>query len=167
MCNPEFNYLLLFNRHMNNIIPFTNALAFHFRDLNIEWLENYFYVETHDADLLNNCKELIIDQGGYIFFYKEGDAILGTFALIKISDSIFELGKMAVTPKARGKGIGQQLMQFCIGFAKNKKWKKLILYSNTKLENSIYIYRKFGFKDIKMEEIKPYSRGNIKMERVF
>jgi len=151
---------------MSNIIPFKNSLSPHFRDLNLEWLESYFYVEAHDADLLNNCKQVIIDQGGFIFFYEEDDQILGTFALIKITETIFELGKMAVSPEARGKGIGQKLMLFCIDLAKNKKWKKLILYSNTKLENSIYIYRKYGFKEIKIEENNPYARGNIKMELV-
>ena len=151
---------------MKNIIPFSGHLAQHFRDLNIEWLETYFYVEPHDEDLLNNCKEVIIDKGGFIFFYKENKEILGTFALLKVSDDIFELGKMAVTPKARGKGIGQQLMQFCMEFAKVKKWKKLILYSNTKLENSIYIYRKYGFIEIPIEINNPYDRGNIKMELI-
>lgn len=152
---------------MKNIIPFTEGLASHFRDLNVEWLETYFYVEPHDADLLSNCKEEIIDKGGHIFFYQEKDKILGTFALIRITDSIFELGKMAVTPESRGKGIGQFMLKFCIKFAESKNWEKVILYSNTKLENSIYIYRKYGFKEIPIEKNNPYSRGNIKMELNF
>ena len=151
---------------MKNIIPFSNHLSNHFRDLNIEWLETYFYVEPHDADLLNNCKEMIVDKGGFIFFYKDNEVILGTFALIKVTDTIFELGKMAVSPEARGKGIGQKLMQFCIDFALSKNWKKLILYSNTKLENSIYIYKKYGFVEIPIEKNNPYARGNIKMELI-
>ena len=107
---------------------------------------------------------IIIDKGGYIFFYQERDKILGTFALIKITDSICELRKMAVSPEHRGKGIGQKLMDYCIEFAKSKNWEKLVLYSNTKLENSIYIYRKYGFIEIPIEKNNPYSRGNIKME---
>lgn len=149
---------------MKEIIPFSNNLSRHFKDLNIEWLETYFYVEPHDAELLNNCKEVIIDKGGHIFFYQKNGQILGTFALIKVSETVFELGKMAVAPEARGQGIGQKLMQFLIEFSKSKQWKKLILYSNTKLENSIHIYRKYGFNEIPIEANNPYSRGNIKME---
>jgi len=149
---------------MKNIIPFSSDLKQHFINLNIEWLETYFYVEPHDAELLNNCEEVIIDKGGFIFFYNENDKILGTFALIKVTDTIFELGKMAVSPKSRGKGIGQKMIQFCIDFAESKNWKKIILYSNTKLENSIYIYRKYGFEEILIEKNNPYSRGDIKME---
>lgn len=38
-----------------------------------------------------------------------------------------------------------------------------MLYSNTKLENAIYIYRKFGFIEITVEPNSPYKRSNIKM----
>jgi ribosomal protein S18 acetylase RimI-like enzyme len=55
-------------------------------------------------------------------------------------------------------------MKYAISFAKKHKWKKIILYSNTILKNSIHLYRKYGFIEIKMEERVIYSRGNIKME---
>jgi ribosomal protein S18 acetylase RimI-like enzyme len=41
-------------------------------------------------------------------------------------------------------------------------YKAILLYSNKKLENSIYLYRKFGFKEVPNED-SPYARGNIKM----
>jgi len=54
-------------------------------------------------------------------------------------------------------------MLHCIEFSKNHGFKELILYSNTKLENAIYIYRKFGFIEIPVESNSPYKRSNIKM----
>ena len=48
---------------------------------------------------------------------------------------------MAITPNERGNGYGNMAMEFLIQFAKNKKWSKLILYSNTKLKNSIHLYK--------------------------
>jgi len=71
---------------------------------------------------------------------------------------------MAVTPTSQGKKIGQQLMEHTINFAKQRNWEKLIIYSNRKLENAIYIYKKYGFIEIPIEENNPYSRGDIKME---
>ena len=151
---------------MEHIIPFSPALSDHFRDLNLDWLEQYFYVEPHDRDLLDHCEEVIIKKGGYIFFYEEDGFISGTFALIKISEDVFELGKMAVSKTMRGKGIGQKMLQFCLNFAQQEGWKKLILYSNTSLENSIYIYRKYGFTEVPIDVDNPYARGNIKMEKI-
>lgn len=83
------------------------------------------------------------------------------------NDGLLELTKMAVSPKHRGLKIGQQLMQHCIDYAKSKGLPRIILYSNTKLENAIYIYRKYGFIEIPVEENCPYKRSNIKMELNF
>jgi len=55
-------------------------------------------------------------------------------------------------------------MEYCINFARNKNLKKLVLYSNTLLENAIHIYMKKGFKEIPIEKNCPYKRSNIKME---
>lgn len=150
-----------------SIIPFDPKYAKDFADLNVAWLEKYFVVEPHDVELLERCEETIINKGGFIFFAKKGNQIAGTFSLIKIEDGIYELGKMAVSPEFQGLRIGQKLMQFCIDFATDQKWSKLILYSNKILENAIHIYRKYGFKEIELEKESPYLRSNIKMELVF
>ncbi len=146
------------------ILSYTPKYAEDFKNLNIAWLEKYFWVEPHDEDVLGNPEKYIIEPGGNIFFVKDNDEIIGTVALMKMEDNIFELTKMAVTPAAQGKKIGQQLMEHTINFAKNKGWNKLIIYSNRKLENAIYIYKKYGFVEIPIENNNPYSRGDIKME---
>lgn len=146
------------------IIPFNTRYSQHFYDLNIEWLKTYFYIEPYDEEVLSKPEEYIINKGGFIFFAKLNETILGTVALMPTSaKNVFELTKMAVSPKHRGYKIGQQLMQYCIEFAKQHQFKALMLYSNTKLENAIYIYRKYGFIEIPVEENSPYKRSDIKM----
>jgi N-acetylglutamate synthase-like GNAT family acetyltransferase len=149
------------------IAPFHPKYASAFYELNIEWLETYFYVEDYDKEVLSAPEKYIIQPGGHIFFVIEDDLVLGTVALMKSEDGIFELTKMAVLPNQRGKSIGQKLMQYCLDFAKEEDFKKLFLYSNTILENAIYIYRKYGFIEIPVESPSPYKRSNIKMELLF
>lgn len=144
------------------IIDFDTKFASRFRDLNIEWLEKFFYVEDHDKKVLNNVESYIIDKGGFIFFAMFNAQVVGTVALINEKEG-FELSKMAVSPKYQGYKIGQKLMQHCINFGKNKGWQELLLYSNTILENAIYIYKKYGFKEVDLETDSPYHRSNIKM----
>jgi len=145
------------------IASFHSNYAPAFYDLNIEWLETYFYVEPFDKEVLSKPQQYIIDKGGHIFFAIENKVVLGTIALMPYSEVCFELTKMAVLPKHRGKKIGHQLLQHCIEFAMNTD-KELLLYSNTKLENAIYLYRKFGFQEIELEPGSPYKRSNIKMQ---
>ena len=143
---------------------FTKIDSEKFKSLNLEWLNRYFEVETIDKLVLNNPKTEIIDKGGFIFMIQKNSETIGTFAFIKKNEKIYEFSKMAIIPEERGKGYGNLAMRFLIEFSKNKNWSKLILYSNTKLKNSIHLYKKFGFKEIPLEKNLIYSRGNIKME---
>lgn len=146
------------------IIPFKPEYAQQFKDLNIEWLEKYFWVEPHDEEVPGKPQKYIIEPGGNIFFVKEGEIIIGTVALMRMEEGIFELTKMAVTPQSQGKKIGQKLLDHTLKYAKARGWKKLIIYSNRKLENAIFIYKKYGFNEIPIEGNNPYARGDIKME---
>ncbi|WP_452232130.1 bifunctional helix-turn-helix transcriptional regulator/GNAT family N-acetyltransferase [Lacinutrix sp. MEBiC02595] len=147
------------------IIAFKNKYASDFYTLNMEWLKKYFEVEPYDKKVLSEPENYIINKGGYIFFAKLNDEIVGTVALMPIQEKgTFELTKMAVSPEHRGFKIGQKLMQHCLDFAKEQEFKKLLLYSSRKLENAIYIYRKFGFIEVPVEANCVYERCDIKME---
>lgn len=147
------------------LIDYNHKYAKHFYDLNIEWLKTFFYVEPFDEEVLSKPDIYIINKGGFIFFAMKDELVVGTVALMPTTTTgILELTKMAVSPNERGQKIGQQLLQHCIDFGKAKKLKALLLYSNTKLENAIYLYRKYGFKELELEKDSPYKRSDIKME---
>ncbi|MFT6191239.1 MAG: ribosomal protein S18 acetylase RimI-like enzyme [Polaribacter sp.] len=144
------------------IIAYQPVYAKNFYDLNVAWLKKYFYVEPYDEKVLSNPKEYVLDPGGFIFFAKYNNAIVGVVALIN-QKTFFELSKMAVAPKYQGLKIGQKLMHFCIEFAKSKNWKNITLYSHRKLVPAINLYRKIGFKEVQLEKDVHYERANIKM----
>ncbi|MDX1462773.1 MAG: GNAT family N-acetyltransferase [Marinirhabdus sp.] len=146
------------------IAHFQQKYANAFYDLNVEWLERFFYVEPYDREVLSNPEKYIISQGGHIFLALENDNVIGTVALLHRGSQEFELTKMAVHPEERGKGTGKKLLEHCIYFAKEQHFKRLYLYSHTKLENAIHLYRTFGFEEITLEFPNPYERSNIKME---
>ena len=153
---------------MISIVHYNHKYAQNFYDLNIEWLRTYFYVEPFDEEVLSKPNQYIINKGGHIFFALLNEVVVGTVALMPTNDkSVFELTKMAVSPRHRGHKIGQKLMQYCIDFAQQDGLRGLMLYSNTVLENAIYIYRKYGFVEIPVEEDSPYERSNIKMQLTF
>jgi len=141
---------------------YTQKHASHFYELNVEWLEKFFYVEPYDKKVLSNPKEFIIDKGGYIFFAKYNNEIVGTVALIN-QNTFFELSKMAVSPKYQGLKIGKQLMDYCISFSKKKGWKSITLYSHRTLVPAINLYKKIGFVEIELEADSHYERSDIKM----
>lgn len=150
---------------MNNIqiIEYSEQFNEAFAALNKAWLQKYFTVEPIDEKIFANPAEYIINSGGYIFFAKLDDAIAGTFALMKIEDGVFELSKMAVDERFQGQKIGNKMLEFGLGKAKELGAIKVILYSNTALKPAIHLYRKFGFKEVPLGNVD-YKRANIKME---
>ena len=70
---------------------------------------------------------------------------------------------MAVREEFQGKKIGNKLVEHCLEVAKELVAQKVILYSNTKLENAIHLYTKYGFIEVPLDEVE-YKRANIKME---
>ncbi len=152
------------NKHNIQIIEFYNELSEPIKTLNYEWLEKYFRVEENDITVLSNPKKYIIDEGGHIYYAKLNDEIVGTASLLKKSETVYELGKMAVSDKAQGHGIGTILLEYCLDIAKQQKIQILILYSNTILQSAIHLYRKYGFEEIALES-GIYERANIKMEK--
>lgn len=143
------------------IIDFEPKYRDDFKNLNVEWLEKYFEVEPYDKEVLSNPEKYILEKGGKIFFAKLEDKIIGTVALMP-KNSSFELTKMAVTDKIQSKGIGSLLMQKCIDEAKNIGLKEIFLFSNTKLDKAINLYKKVGFLEEHFDS-SDYKRANIYM----
>lgn len=148
------------------IIPFSNDLKEDVKNLNLEWLKKYFKVEAKDDRVLSDPKSEIIDKGGMIFLAKYTNKIVGTVSLIKIDNTTFELSKMAVTDAVQGLGIGNKLMEHCMEVAEKRGIKKFILYSNRQLLPAIYLYIKYGFVEVSLEN-GIYERADIKMEKQF
>jgi mannose-6-phosphate isomerase-like protein (cupin superfamily)/N-acetylglutamate synthase-like GNAT family acetyltransferase len=148
------------------IIDYDETLNEPIKLLNYEWLEKYFRVEPSDIVQLSNPKKEIIDQGGAIFYARWNHEIVGTASLLRITPDEYELGKMAVTEKARGHYIGNALIEHCFHVSERMKIRKLILYSNTSLKPAIHLYRKYGFREVQLES-HHYERANIKMEKYF
>jgi len=153
------------NRNNIEIIEYSDEYSEPIKKLNYEWLEEYFRVEEGDIVSLSNPKKYIIEKGGFIYYSKLNDEIVGTASLLRKSETIYELGKMAVSAKAQGHGIGTILLEHCLNVAKQKQIPTLILYSNTILQSAIHLYRKYGFEEIELES-GLYERANIKMEKL-
>ena len=153
-------------KNVVEIIVFSEELSEPIKTLNYEWLEKYFRIEEGDVASLSDPQKHIIDKGGHIYYAKLDGEIVGTASLLKKSETVYELGKLAVSDKAQGHGIGTILIEHCLNIAKQKQITTLILYSNTTLQSAIHLFRKYGFEEVELES-GVYERANIKMEKHF
>lgn len=131
--------------------------------LNKAWLGKYFYVEPHDLETFNHIESDIISNGGGIFFCQIEDKIVGTVAVIKVNDKLYELAKMAVDENYQGLKLSNLLMEASIDFVKKQNAEKLFLVSNRILKPALNLYLKYNFVEVPMDETD-YDRADIQME---
>lgn len=147
------------------IIPYTPPLQPFFESINKAWVSKYFSLEPFDIEQLEHPEETILAKGGEIIFAKFGHKIFGTVALIPKHNGDWEMIKMGVTESAQGKGIGLALGKKILEIARDKAAKRVVLYTNSKLEAAVHLYEKLGFTHCKLE-CGSYGRCDIKMEYV-
>ncbi|MBC7921877.1 MAG: bifunctional helix-turn-helix transcriptional regulator/GNAT family N-acetyltransferase [Ferruginibacter sp.] len=134
-----------------------------FKRLNLEWIGQYFNVDPPDRALLENPEGYVLEGGGYVFFARYGGEIVGTCALLKQSSVVYELTKMAVTPKVQGRQIGKKLCTHTLEKARQVGAKRVCLQANTRLTAAIELYRKVGFYKVEMAG-SPYQQADVRMQ---
>jgi ribosomal protein S18 acetylase RimI-like enzyme len=147
------------------VIEWEDRYSGDFVSLSVEWLEKYLSVEPYDLEILHNPHAVVLDRGGNIFFAECNGRIVGTVAMIKCAADTFELAKLAVTEEFKGRKIGIRLMEKCMQYAKENGAKKVMLYTNQKLTPAIGLYKKYGFREVPLDNSK-YLESDIKMELI-
>lgn len=147
------------------VVRYRDELRAPFEQLNRDWIESYFVLEDADRAVFADPAGTILGPGGQIFFVVEGDTVLGTCAVLRHSRTECEIAKMAVAPEARGRGLGDLLMDSALGFAREIGARRVVILSNTVLIPALQLYRKHGFVEVPLEADGRYRRANIRLER--
>ncbi|MEM7363724.1 MAG: GNAT family N-acetyltransferase [Pseudomonadota bacterium] len=135
-----------------------------FRVLNEQWINEYFTMEDADRRALGDPENYILAKGGEIVFAVDSpDQVLGTCAVVRHSAIQCELAKMAVSPEARGQGIGEIVGSAAIEIARNAGYEEMYLETNSVLGPALGLYHKLGFEQRPFPFDSDYQRANVYM----
>jgi putative acetyltransferase len=143
------------------ILDFSPAFKDDFKRLNTEWMTAYFGKST-DNHL--DRPETIIENGGYILFAEHKGQIVGTCAILKENNKIFEIADMSVTPEFRGRNIGKQLLSEAIERVRKANAREVYVVTSSKLTISLEMFKTYGFRETGFDaELSIYDATDIKM----
>lgn len=145
------------------IVDFSTEYRGDFKRLNIAWISKYFRVEPHDLEQLDDPEHHIIGPGGYVLFAKINDRVVGTVALVPVSEGVYELAKMAVDEAFQGRRIGKKLGEALLARAREIGAHRIFLESNRRLTPALTLYERLGFREVPLVPT-PYARADIRME---
>ncbi|MFD2165057.1 GNAT family N-acetyltransferase [Thalassotalea euphylliae] len=89
------------------------------------------------------------------------DKIVGSVFLVRHNETTAKLRLLYVEAHARGIGLGRKLVQECISNAKEKGYKRMILWTNSVLTSARKIYQAEGFKLIEEEQHHSYGQDLV------
>jgi DNA-binding MarR family transcriptional regulator/GNAT superfamily N-acetyltransferase len=118
----------------------------HFRRLNEQWLAEHFAIEPDDRRVLDDPNGRIIRRGGQVLFALRHDEVVGTCALLRHDDQVWELAKMAVDPVHRRHGLGRRLADAAIDRVRAAGAPRLWLRTSPRLRAADCLYRSLGFR---------------------
>jgi DNA-binding MarR family transcriptional regulator/GNAT superfamily N-acetyltransferase len=90
----------------------------------------------------------------------DGESI-GSIVLAKDSASVARIRLLLVDPKARGLGLGAQLTDECIRFARRAGYRKITLWTHRVLTAARHVYEKAGFKLTRSERHRSWGKPVI------
>jgi putative acetyltransferase len=102
-----------------------------------------YYDPTTDA-----LFELFNTTGSMYFVAEEENQLLGgggIFPTDELPEGYCELVKMYLHKEARGKGLGKQLIEQCLQWAKENKYTHCYLETMPELKQALKVYELFGF----------------------
>jgi len=77
--------------------------------------------------------------------------LVGSVFVVRKSKTVAQLRMLILTPQARGLGLGARLTDECLAFARDKGYRKMVLWTNSCLDAARHIYATRGFQLVKRE----------------
>jgi GNAT superfamily N-acetyltransferase len=88
----------------------------------------------------------------------------GAVYCMRRSDEVAQLRLLFVESSARGHGLGTELVERCVDFARERGYERMVLWTNNSLESARRIYDAAGFRQTKEEPHPVFPEGTVGQE---
>jgi ribosomal protein S18 acetylase RimI-like enzyme len=131
------------------VVDYSPGLNKHFHELAGPWLTEELNgtLKEEDGIALRNPDEKYFIEGGFLFYAKYKDQIVGFVALKRLGDHSFEFSNLYIHPNYQNLGIDTLLIERCISRCMENEADELWLQTSISKTEAHLIYDALGFVD--------------------
>jgi putative acetyltransferase len=126
----------------------------------IDKLIEHFEAEGDLADL-KDVRAHYFARRGIFLAAMDGSRLIGTGAVRSIDTDICELKRIWLLEEYHGRGIGYQVVQRLLAYARQAGYKEIHLETGVKQERAIHFYERVGF------QVNQSTDSEVKMKMTF
>ena len=110
--------------------------------------QSYGFDVSFDAYVASGLASFVTEfdpQKDHLWIVEDDTTIVGSIAIVKADEDTAQLRWFLVEPEARGKGLGKKLLHEAVEFCKRQNYRKIILWTVSKLKAARRLYERNGF----------------------
>jgi GNAT superfamily N-acetyltransferase len=119
------------------------------------------YIERALAQEIDRIFAYYGEKDGGFWVAVQGDRVVGTFGLERVSGEAMELRRMYVAPSARRQGISRQMLQFAENECRRRNIYRLELSTAEIQHAALALYRNTGYRLVRDEIINDLSNKTV------
>jgi putative acetyltransferase len=108
-----------------------------------------FYESKSLLQDIDDVEECYFNHDGIFLAMSDDDRIIGTGAVLKLTDEICELKRVWLLHEYHGRGLGYRIMQELLAFAREKGYARMRLETDQVYQDRAFnFYKRLGFYEI-------------------
>jgi GNAT superfamily N-acetyltransferase len=111
----------------------------------VHYSREYGLDTTFEPYVAKPLADFVLAGTGRLWIAEQSGRAIGSIAMVDAEPGMGQLRWFLVVPEARGTGLGKRLLDEALGYARERGFRRLFLWSFADLKGALHLYERAGF----------------------